>query len=69
MPRAIPVPVRRAIAERRRAGQALTTIALELGLAYGTVRHLWRRYRRHGKPAWSAITIDAGGRAHLVRRG
>jgi transposase len=49
MPRAIPVPIRRAIVERHRAGQALTTIALELDLSYGTVRHLWRRYRCKGE--------------------
>ena len=49
MPRAIPVPVRRAIAERHQAGEALTKIALDLSLSYGTVRDLWGRYRRRGE--------------------
>jgi transposase len=49
MPRAISVPVRRAIAERHQAGEALTKIALDLGLSYGTVRDLWGRYRRRGE--------------------
>ena len=49
MPRAIPMPIRRAIVERHQAGQTLETIALELGFAYETVRNLWRRYRRKGE--------------------
>ena len=49
MPRAIPVPIRRAIVERRFAGQGLDTIARGLDLPYGTVRCLGRRYRRNGE--------------------
>jgi transposase len=49
MPRPTPIPIRRAIVERRRAGQSLVTIALELDLKYDTVRNLWRRYRRKGE--------------------
>ena len=49
MPRAIPVPIRRAIVERHLAGQSLDTIALGLNLPYYTVRCLWQRYRRKGE--------------------
>ena len=34
MPRAIPVPIRRAIVERHLAGQSLDTIARDLDLPY-----------------------------------
>ena len=53
MPRAIPLPIRRAIVERRLAGQSLDTIARDLDLPYGTVRSLWRCYRRNGEAGLS----------------
>jgi hypothetical protein len=49
MPRAIPVPIRRAIVERCLAGQGLDTIALGLDLPYGTDRSLWRPHRLQGE--------------------
>lgn len=48
MPRAVPLPVRRQIAERHRAGEPLAAIAADLGLSPWTVRKLWRRARDGG---------------------
>src|SRR5512133_3365509 len=49
MPLAVPRPIREEIVRRRRLGQHLTSIAVELGLRYRTVRGLWQRYRRQGE--------------------
>ena len=49
MPRATPLPIRRAIVDRLQAGQSLKTIALELDLTYDTVRNIRRRYRDKGE--------------------
>jgi hypothetical protein len=48
MPQAIAVAVRQQIVERREAGGTLEAVAGELGLAYYTVRGIWRRYRLRG---------------------
>jgi transposase-like protein len=69
MPRAIPLPIRRAIVERHQAGQSLVMIALELGLPDQTVRKLWRRYRLEGEAGLTPIITDAAGRVHPVRGG
>lgn len=49
MPLAIARPVREEVVRRRQCGQSLTSIAVELGLRYRTVRGLWQRYRRQGE--------------------
>ena len=49
MPRAIPLPIRKDIIERHRAGEDLTKIAPEVGVSYGTARTLWRRFRLEGE--------------------
>lgn len=49
MPRPIPVAIRRQIVERHQAGEPLTKIAAEVGLAYESVRNVWRLYRREGR--------------------
>jgi transposase len=48
MPKAILVPIRQLIVERHLKGETLGTIALALGLSYGAVRTIWRRYRLRG---------------------
>jgi hypothetical protein len=45
MPRAIPVALRQTLLQRHLQGESLQAIALDLGLSFWTVRHLWRRYR------------------------
>jgi transposase len=51
MPRALPVPVRELIAARIRGGEPIAAVAADLGLAYDTVRTIWRRYRDGGADA------------------
>jgi hypothetical protein len=51
MPRPTPVPVRRAILSRWRAGDDAARIAEALDVPARTVRHLIRRLREHGEEA------------------
>jgi hypothetical protein len=48
MPRPLAVPLRQEIVRRCQRGFTLTQIAAELAIPYGTVRNIWRLYRRHG---------------------
>lgn len=48
MPCAIALPLRQQLVQRAQQGQSLRQIAADLGLAYRTVRGLWRRYRERG---------------------
>ena len=47
MPRPLSVPLRQEIVRRRQQGLPLTQIAAELAIPYGTVRNIWRLFRRH----------------------
>ena len=47
MPRPLSVPLRQEIVRRRQQGIPLTQIAAELAIPYGTVRNIWRLFRRH----------------------
>src|SRR5271157_2449467 len=49
MPRPLSVPLRREIVRRRQQGLLLTQIAADLAIPYGTVRNIWRLYRRHDR--------------------
>lgn len=49
MPAAIPRPIREELARRHQAGEALTEIAVALGLSYRAARGLWRRFRERGE--------------------
>ena len=48
MPRPLPVPLRQEIVRRCQQGTPLTRIAADLAIPYGTVRNIWRLFRRHG---------------------
>ena len=48
MPRPLPVPLRQEIVRRHQQGIPLTGIAVDLAIPYGTVRKVWRLFRRHG---------------------
>ncbi len=48
MPRPLSVPLRQEIVRRHEQGFPLTQIAAELAIPYGTVRKIWRLYRRRG---------------------
>ena len=49
MPRPLSVPLRQEIVRRRQQGLPLTQIAADLAIPYGTVRNIWRLYRRHDR--------------------
>ena len=49
MPRPLSVPLRQEIVRRRQQGLLLTQIAADLAIPYGTVRNIWRLYRRHDR--------------------
>ena len=46
MPRPLSVPLRQEIVRRRQQGMPLTQIAAEPAIPYGTVRNIWRLFRR-----------------------
>src|ERR1017187_9419384 len=48
MPRPLSVPLRQEIVRRCQQGTPLTRIAADLAIPYGTVRNIWRLFRRHG---------------------
>src|SRR4029453_16284289 len=48
MPRPLSVPLRQEIVRRHKQGLPLTQIATDLAIPYGTVRKIWRLYRREG---------------------
>ena len=48
MPCPLPVPLRQEIVRRHQQGIPLTRIAADLAIPYGTVRKVWRLFRRHG---------------------
>lgn len=48
MPSALPIAVREEIITRRENGEAFTTIAQEMNLAYPTVRQIWHHKQKHG---------------------
>jgi transposase len=48
MPCPLPFPFREQIAQRHRAGEPLTAIAVGLNVPYRTVRQWWRRFRDEG---------------------
>src|SRR3954465_8024014 len=48
MPCPLPVPLRQEIVRRHQQGIPLTRIAEDLAIPYGTVRKVWRLFRRHG---------------------
>ena len=48
MPCPLPVPLRQEIVRRHQQGIPLTGIAADLAIPYGTVRKVWRLFRRHG---------------------
>jgi len=48
MPRAPPLATRQDIVERHLRGQTLAQIATDLGIAFVTVRALWRAFRDRG---------------------
>jgi hypothetical protein len=48
MPRPLPVPLRQEIVRRHQQGIPLTRISADLAIPYGTVRKVWRLFRRHG---------------------
>ena len=48
MPRPLAVPLRQEIVRRHQQGTPLTRIAADLAIPYGTVRKVWRLYRRGG---------------------
>ena len=47
MPRPLSVPLRQEIVRRCQQGLPLTRIAADLAIPYGTVRNIWRLFRRH----------------------
>jgi transposase-like protein len=49
MPAAKGMAVRREIVNRREAGESLAQIGREVGVAYGTVRNVWRQYEEEGQ--------------------
>ena len=49
MPRPLSVPLRQEIVRRHQQGIPLTQIAADLAIPYGTVRNIWRLFRRHGR--------------------
>ncbi len=49
MPRPLSVPLRQEIVRRRQQGLPLIQIAADLAIPYGTVRNIWRLYRRHDR--------------------
>ncbi len=49
MPRPLSVPLRQEVVRRRQQGLPLTQIAADLAIPYGTVRNIWRLYRRHDR--------------------
>lgn len=62
MPRAIPLVTRQEIVRRHLDGQTLAQIAIDLHLPHGTVRALWRGFRRRGDQGL-AVAYRAGVRA------
>src|SRR3954447_23578470 len=48
MPRPVPVPFRQEVVRRHQQGIPLTQIAADLAISYGTVRKIWRLFRRRG---------------------
>lgn len=48
MPAALPIEVRAEIVKRREHKESLRSISQELGLAYDTVRGIWRHWGEHG---------------------
>src|SRR5262249_27488802 len=48
MPQPLSVPLRQEIVRRHQQGLPLTRIAADLAIPYGTVRKIWRLYRRGG---------------------
>jgi transposase len=51
MPRAIPVPLREAIATRIAAGEPIAAVAADLDVPFWSARTIWRRYRDGGLAA------------------
>jgi hypothetical protein len=60
MPRAVAVPVRRAIYQRWQQGQSAGQIAAALGLVSRTVRQLLHRFRQGGAEALRPSYPTAG---------
>jgi transposase len=69
MPRALAVPVRQTIVDRRQAGATVRQIADALGLSCWTVRRIVRRVRAGGAAALAPAYVRCGpGAPHADRR-
>lgn len=56
MPAATPIDKREEVVQRRNQGASLASIAREMGLAYNTVRNIYKHYEKHGtvRPSYEA---------------
>ena len=63
MPQPLSVPLRQEIVRRHQQGLPLTQIAAALAIPYGTVRKIWRLYRRRGL---ERLAPDYGGQGRPV---
>ena len=72
MPKPVPGAVRQVIVQRHQQGEALETIADELGMSFWTVRNIWRGYRDRGeaglRPAYENCGRKGVRSARLIYR-